>query len=304
MLKVNGREGLLHRGEQVTVDALSDRWDHVVGSDFSGWVRSKWLTPLEPQVSSDALDALKSALASGGELQLSAGVYLLDQPLTGGADLTLVGAGTERTVLLSRAGTALTFSGAHLNLRDLTLASSGAADGPVAIVTDSVLDLTRVQFIGGSDSKNDPSGDSGDGLAVHGVTSGSISGSLFMANRWRGLSLNGSSSLTLTGNWFSGNGGTGLAYFDASGGAASGNTSDGNTLQGIKIMGSSNPTLTNNDLVDNIGGALRFSDQAGGEARANTCEGAAPAHHVVWIAAGANPTLDGNRNCQSKAVAP
>lgn len=74
-----------------------------------------------------------------------------------------------------------------LKLRDLTLAHLGSSPAAVAIIRGGGLEVSNVRFIGGEDS-GDPSGD--DGLVLRGDTRGEIDNGYFVGNRWRGLTIN------------------------------------------------------------------------------------------------------------------
>jgi parallel beta-helix repeat protein len=289
------------RGESVPVSGERAGWYNVEIQGKTGFINAKYGIPLEPLVSSGALQKLVNAAKNGGTIKLEAGVYVLPNGLELSSNLELEGNGWQSTILLSEArGGTLRSSGGNVTLKNLTVAHNGDAPAAVAIIKNSSLNLSNVRFIGGKDTTN-PDGDDGDGLVLYNV-SGEISNSFFLGNAWRGLSLRGNSSVSISNSQFSANSGSGIVISGTAQPNLSRNDISGNGLAGIKIFEQADPVLSGNSIANNAKGGINFADQSTATLTDNTCN--QNGEYSVKVETKRNPSLAGNLGCEVSAVTP
>ncbi len=206
------------------------------------------------------LEEAVEAIEPAGTVYLEAGTYRLSAPLEVDKPLYLVGAGSERTEIVSEGeGFVLRFSGdGLLGISDLTFRHTGEAWADVVLVESGEVEIARSRFTGAS----------GAGLRLGGTTTGTVQDSAASQNGWGiGFVVEGNATPTLRGNDCSEN-----SY-------------------GIRINDSAGPTLEGNTCRENRLDGIRFDDNAGGTAQGNECSGN---RSGIVVSTSAHPVLKEN----------
>jgi serine/threonine-protein kinase len=241
----------------------------------------------------DFVRAVETA-RDGAILELGAGEYRLVQGLEITRSITLIGAGRDKTRIVSDDEIfVLKFDASGtFTARDLSFEHDGSQKADVVVIENGSFEFERCQFSGGiRNPEQDPT--TGDGLWVRHKARGRVSQSVLSDNGLHGLELQGSANLTLQGNTFERNKENGLAFFDNTSGVARGNTSRKNGLHGISVAEQASPRLENNIFELNTEVGLRYSGTASGAATGNTV-GQNGLSGIV-INDSARPSLEGNR---------
>ncbi len=274
VVTMNGKDLRVERNEMVNVFDASNGWYEVEARGQRGWIRDRLTIPVAPEVDASELQRFLEIARTGGRVELREGVYMLPNALDLGQALEIVGAGVDRTFIVSNAvGATLRYQGSgRLAFSNLTLAHAGGASAAVAVVSADEIEVRDARFIGGQDTGTDPSGDEGDGLTLRGATRGLISGGQFFGNRWRGLTMHDSVSVRVEASTFKTNTGSGLAVYDRATPVVTGNEISDNGLAGVKVWDQSSPTLENNTLERNAKGGIAFNDASRGAASGNHCD--------------------------------
>ena len=235
----------------------------------------------------------------GGRLEIAAGQYLLDEPLTLDKSVELIGAGHSKTFIITAAqehvmqltlnkskelaggghGKTFTFAAPQGHLiqfrgtgqfvaKGITFECTGDRQTTVVHISDGVVDIEGCLFTGGVWKENQ----GGSGLWITGRTRGIVKNNVFEANGLHGISLGGESQLRLEQNTMQNNTYAGIAYFDNAKGVAINNISEGNGLHGIAVQGNSQPTLKHNTIRNNKSVGISCSGGAGGKIENNVIE--------------------------------
>ncbi|MEI6308737.1 MAG: M48 family metalloprotease [bacterium] len=227
---------------------------------------------------------------------LKAGFHIMAAPMRVDRQLTLVGAGLERTRLLYSGPDAaiLVVEGGSLKAEGIAFEHGSAAWGSVLAAEGGTLSLERCSLRGGRWDPQEERG--GAGLSVSGEATGRVVGCRFLANQGNGAVLGGKSQLLLEDNTLEENGLAGLAIVGSYAGTVRGNRLQrnqgqgivvtgesrpllernfclGNDRDGILVQGQATPSLEGNRCEGNQGFGLRFSQEGGGQARGNRCSG-------------------------------
>lgn len=219
----------------------------------------------------DNLAVLVRQVPEGGTLELAAGEYRLLSPLRLNQSISLVGAGRDRTrVVSSASGSLLRFEGGgRLVIRGVSFAHQGPAPAEVLVIEGGIFDIQDARFSGAVFDGEESLG--GDGLWVRGGARGTIVGSEFSDNALYGLEVADQAQVLLEGNRFSDNGQAGLAVFDEGGGRALRNVLEQNRRYGAIFADESFMVLQESTVQDNRVG-LYYRGAAGGIVRRNTVQ--------------------------------
>jgi serine/threonine protein kinase len=260
-------------GQTLDVEGEQNGWYQVTVNNKQGWVSGRLTLPVQATVDAAELERVAQAIESGGRVELKEGVYSLPRSLNPSTSLELVGAGMDKTYLIGTgSGPTLKFQGpGTFSAHDITFGYRGTTWTPVVSLEDAEVDILNARFIGGTDG-DDPSGNEGDGLVVTGGSSGNLKKSEFLTNRWRGLSVKGTSNLTVDDSSFQYNDGSGLVVGEQAKLNITNSRATGNHLQGFKALETSNMTLENAQALDNGGGGIAFDDQSSGQVQRTRCE--------------------------------
>lgn len=260
--------------------------------------RTVSLPPVAPNVPNalvgpkEFIRAVKNA-RDGASIALEPGEYRLPEGLTITRSITLIGAGRDKTRIVSDAELFVVKFDAQGSLAasDLSFIHDGTGKADVVVIENGSFSFERCGFSGGI---RNPEKDAttGDGLWVRDNARGRITDSLFSGNGLHGLEIQGSASLTLDGNTFERNKEDGFVFFDDSTGMARNNTSRENGLHGVSVAERANPTLEGNVLENNKEVGLRYSGTASGTARLNIARNNGLSGLTVNDSA--RPTLTGN----------
>ncbi|MEI6309353.1 MAG: M48 family metalloprotease [bacterium] len=225
---------------------------------------------------------------------LGAGLHVMTAPMRLDRQLTLVGAGLERTRLLYSGPDAaiLAVEGGSIKAEAISFEHGVATWGSVLAAEGGTLFLERCSFRGG---RWDPQGERGGaGLSVSGEAAGRVADCHFLVNQGNGVVLGGKSQLLFENNTVKENGLAGLAIVGSYAGIVRGNRLQhnqgpgivaagesrpileknfclGNDRDGILVQGRAAPSLEGNRCEGNHGFGLHFRQEAGGQARGNRC---------------------------------
>ncbi len=246
-------------------------------------------TLVEPK---DFVRAVQTA-KDGASIALRAGEYRLPRGLTVARSITLIGAGQDKTRIVSDGEIfVLKFdSPGSFTARDVSFAHDGTIKADVVVIENGHFNFERCGFSGGIRNPEE-SATTGDGLWVRGTTRGRVLHSAFVDNGLHGLEVQGSANLTVESNTFERNKEDGLVFFDDTTGTVRANTSRDNGLHGISVAENADVSLQANILEQNTEVGLRYSGSAGGTAslnviRKNSLSG-------ITLNDSARPTLTGN----------
>jgi parallel beta-helix repeat protein len=262
--------------------------------------------------------SLETALAevpAGSTIILEAGTFLLTQPLSVTKAITLVGAGMDRTNMVSGAEDYVVRFGGDgpFRAQGITFRHQGDIRARAVGVKGGVIDFTQCRFTGAVWDENEDFG--GNGLNLRRNTTGRVQECRVEGNDLHGIAVkeqaevelvrnvcsdnggvgirfSGSSGGTARQNECTGNGECGISYFDQSGGTARGNECTGNILHGISIEGQAQPVLEENICTGNEYSGIDYFENAGGTARGNECSD--NGRHGFGVHDQAHTTLEGN----------
>jgi hypothetical protein len=198
----------------------------------------------------DDLPGRLAELAAGSTVRLAAGTYPLSTSLPILAGVTLVGAGEDRTTLVSAAGDAglLVLTDDRVELRALAVRHTGRATGDLVVGNPtSALVLTRVRVSGARGAKQ--SGGNGvlmtagtEAAAKHGTTL-QVTSATFDHNTAAGIMLSGGHVASIRQAAFEANGTCGVCFAGTSSGAVRASTFANNHV-GAAALDNARPTLT------------------------------------------------------------
>lgn len=219
----------------------------------------------------DNLAVLVRQVHEGGTLELAAGEYRLLASLHLNQSISLMGAGRDRTRIVSSApGSLMRFEGAgQLVVKGISFDHQGQLPAEVLVIEGGIFDIQDARFSGGVFDGEGSLG--GDGLWVRGGARGTIVGSEFSDNALYGLEVTDQAQVLLENNRFGNNGHAGLAVFDEGGGRALRNVLEQNRHYGAIFADNSFMVLQESVVQGNRVG-LYYRGAAGGVARRNTVQ--------------------------------
>jgi parallel beta-helix repeat protein len=202
-------------------------------------------------------------------LFLAAGDYQLSDRLEVSKSISLIGTGQATTNVFSSASQAvLRFRDGALHLKGISFIHTGKQTADVLDVKDARIKIEDCRFTGGY-SSDTPRTD-GDGIWIHGRSSGSIIKSRFERNALNGLEMTGDSSIKLEQNEFMRNESSGLAVFKNARLQVVGNRIEFNKKKGIQVSDQASVRLVQNKIMFNSGSGVAFFDTAKGTVNNNT----------------------------------
>ncbi len=230
--------------------------------------------------------ALEQALAAarpGATITLGPGSHRLIRALEIGKSIKLVGAGMDKTEILSGApGYLLSFTGSgSFAAEGITFQHDGTQMADVVVIKSGSVDLTNCRFTGAVYEEGEGNRA---GLRFRGAARGTVENCVASDNDNTGILVEQQAEPELRGNICSNNGVVGIGYTDLAGGLAIENECTGNSI-GIGVAVKSEPTLERNRCNDNDYG-IAYVENGGGEARGNECSG-----NKVGIAVGNGSTV-------------
>lgn len=223
--------------------------------------------PVEPWEFAQVLEKARD----GAILELHAGDYRLANGLEIKASIRLLGAGRDKTRIVSDdENYVLKYSGqGTFSAQDLAFEHDGTRAADVVAIDSGVIQFERCRFSGGIRNTGKQA-TTGDGLWVRGTTRGSVIQSEFADNGLHGLEMQGRANLSIQSSSFTKNAEDGFVFFDHTTGVARDNTSRENGLHGVSVAEQADPRLENNNLERNKEVGLRYSGTASGTASGNT----------------------------------
>ena len=242
-----------------------------------------------------SLEAAVEEVPEGSTIILEAGTFLLTEPLSVTKALTLVGAGSDQTEVVSGAEDHVVhFSGdGPFTAQGITFRHQGNRAANVVVVDGGEIDFNLCRFTGGIRDEEEKL--VGSGLLIRERTNGRVRECRMEGNGLHGVAVRDQAQPTLEGNTCTGNGENGIAYFGDAGGTAQGNECSDNGMHGISINEQAEPTLERNVCRENEQAGIRFSDSSGGVASQNDCSDNKLSGIIVRN--NAHPALEGN-NCK------
>ncbi len=219
-----------------------------------------------PKVKTVAFGDLEQSIqkaADGDVLFLAAGEYYLLRSIAVGKSISLIGAGQTKTRVVSRAGVAvMSFKNGDLHLKGISFVHSGKRKADVVDIKDSQISIEDCAFSGGYTSDS-PAND-GDGLWLHGHSSGKISDSRFEGNVLNGLEVRDTSNVRLLRNVFNRNDSVGLSVWETASVQVFDSVMQFNKIFGAQASNESVLKLWRNKLLFNkTGGVYYFKSSSG-----------------------------------------
>ena len=207
----------------------------------------------------------------GGKIEIGVGEYMLDEPLTLSRDVELIGAGQNRTFILSSfQGHVVKFEGnGEFIIKRISFEHTGNHSADALYITNGVIEIDNCRFTGGIRDEKNKQG--GNGLLIAGSTQGVVKNSVSERNGLYGIVVTDEAQIRLEKNTLLNNTEVGIAYFNNSEGTALYNTSKRN-MAGIFVGGEAQPRLEQNILQNNTHAGIAYANNAGGIAMGNLIE--------------------------------
>ncbi len=223
---------------------------------------------LNKTVALNDLERSLRAAKDGDTLFLAEGDYKLSHLINVQKSISLVGMGATKTRVISSLNQeVMRFVNVSLSLKGIGFVHLGKQKADVLNIVDSKIKIDGCSFSGAFSS--DSPAKVGDGIWVHGRSSGKISNSQFMDNSLRGLEITDNSNLELdhvqmnhnrsglslykkgkvrvVGSVFQFNSYSGITFANTSSGEVSSNTLESDNY-GIEILDSSTVSVSNNKI--------------------------------------------------------
>ncbi|WP_243759796.1 protein kinase domain-containing protein [Deinococcus radiodurans] len=249
--------GTLAAGSTVQILQTQDGWYEVqTTSGQRGWVGTDAALP---PVSAEALKALQTAAGQGGDVQLSPGVYRLQEPLVLSQDAHLTGAGRDRTWITSAAGNAVLTTRGNVSLQGVTVGWTGQTPGGALLAEGGTVTLRDARLTGGV--RDETRNESGSGLQLSQGAQGDVQGSDLVGNAY-GASVSDTAQLKLKDSTLSDNSLGGAIFLDSSGGEVRGSTLERNGGDGLTVRHTAAPVIVDSELRDNGERGLSVEGQA------------------------------------------
>jgi parallel beta-helix repeat protein len=208
----------------------------------------------------------------GAVLFLAAGEYKLLSTINIQKSISLIGAGQAQTRISSSASVAVMgFRSAQLHLKGISFVHTGTQKADVLDIKDAQIEIEDCRFSGGY-TPDSPRKD-GDGIWLHGRSSGSIINSWFERNVMNGLEVRDTSRVVLANNQFKRNQSAGLSIWDDAKVEVSKSVFEFNKKRGIYVSNQASATISRNSLTLNQSSGITFSGSSTGLVENNTLIG-------------------------------
>lgn len=252
----------------------------------------------------DDLAGIAVTAPSGSTLRLSAGDHRTAEPVVIPHAVTIVGAGQDRTRLVSTAeeSAVLVLGTGELELADLTVTHDASRTSAVVVLAATTYQLRNVTVEGG---KVEEDGTGGIGLYVESGVEGPaapvdrgdapqrlLDGVTIRDNEGPGLYVAGTSAPWIAGGAFLDNGTCGVCYVQDAGGRLEDSRVSGNDV-GILVSGRADPEVVGSTIADNRTDGVVVDAAARGRIHDSliTTSG----DRGVTVSGEATPTFEGNR---------
>ena len=238
----------------------------------------------------------------GGRVEIAAGRYVLHKPLILSNDVELIGAGRDKTFIVSTAehfGIGFESNG-NFKAQSIAFEHTGELTANVVWVHNGTVNIDDCIFEGGVTGKEPievrlitatHTTIRGSGLLLTGKATGVIRGSIFEKNNSHGVTIDNEAQPRLEQNILRNNEGNGILYADNAGGTAVANTIKRNYV-GIFVLGEAQPRLEQNTLGNNKETGIAYRENAGGTAIDNIIED--NAYCGINVQGEAQPRLEQN----------
>lgn len=208
---------------------------------------------LNPEGTGDYPD-LPSAVADlmpGSTIILAPGNYNLSSSLQINNTLTIQGAGSDRTALVSNHETGVFdfFGPGKLVLNGISFVYNGTGWTYVGEVTDGEIDINDCKFSGGVRNYDQEIG--GNGLFIQGSSTGIVRNSVFFNNDLNGVSIVDQSNIQVETSTFESNGSDGLGFWNDSTGTVRYCISKNNKNNGFSTDDQAEATFEDNFANNN-----------------------------------------------------
>lgn len=215
----------------------------------------------------DAVDGSEE----GSTIFLSAGEYLLEEPLNILKAIRLVGSGVDRThILCSEGEYVISYSGDGLfSAENIAFHREGNNPGDVVVINGGEINLYQCSFSGGVWDEQQKIG--GGGLIILDRTYGTIQECISEYNDLFGIDLFDNSYPALIENTCRYNGASGIGYSDKSFATAYQNQCIENDYHGIELQGKASPAIIKNICSKNYECGIAFFYESSGMAYQNEC---------------------------------
>jgi parallel beta-helix repeat protein len=227
------------------------------------------VTPTTKTVGFKDLEQSIDNAEEGAVLFLAAGDYQLSSTVKVQKSISLIGAGQALTRVFSSAGVALiSFKAGELHLKGISFVHTGKQKSDVMDIEDAKINIEDCRFTGGY-TPDSPRKD-GDGLWLHGHSSGKIINSQFESNALNGLEVRDDTNVLLENNQFSRNESAGLSVWENAKASVLNSTFDFNKKKGVQASDQAVVTITRNKFLLNTGSGIAFYKSATGSVKNNT----------------------------------
>ena len=194
--------------------------------------------------------------ADGAVLYLAAGDYKLVSLVKVQKSISLIGAGQSKTRVISSGKTALiSFLKADLHLKGISFVHLGKQESDVLDIEDSKVEIEDCGFSGGYTAKSPAK--IGDGIWLHGRSSGKISTSKFENNTKDGLEVQDNSILELERDELNHNG-SGLTVFKNAKVRVMNSVFQFNKDKGIEVINKASAQIEGNEISLNKFSGISF----------------------------------------------
>jgi parallel beta-helix repeat protein len=205
----------------------------------------------------------------GAVLFLAAGDYQLSSMVTVHKSISLIGAGQALTRVFSSASVALMrFQGNELHLKGIGFIHTGKQKADVLDIKDAKINIEDCRFSGGY-TPDSPRKD-GDGVWLHGDSSGKIIQSQFERNALNGLEVRDTSEVLLENNQFNRNESAGLSIWENAKVQVLNSSFEFNKKKGIQASDQAKLTIERNKILFNTGSGIAFYKSATGSLENNS----------------------------------
>jgi parallel beta-helix repeat protein len=241
------------------------------------------------------LAAIVQSMPARGIIALTAGTYVLREPLRINKSLTLKGPGRDSCIITCRAEEAVLVvtDAERFGLEGVTFEHRGDSWADVVVIDAWEIDVRQCRFTGAfRDTQNNRGGM---GIWLKGITRGKVIECESLGNGGNGISVGEQARPELLNNRCEKNRWHGIVYWGSAAGTARDNTCTENISDGIWVGNQAKAELVNNRCEKNQRHGIAYVDSAAGTARDNTC--AENKGHGIWVGNQAKAELV-NNHCE------